>query len=119
MVFRVFAAEALARCMHLGRAECPSNVGLFDKWPFKERCDGVLAQATNAECPDKRGREQIVRRSFAALHHYLHGGHARGKGDPGARSTFVKIYVEPDGARCVLYRYNGNAYDATFEERLR
>ncbi len=49
----------------------------------------------------------------------IDGGHARGKGDPGARSTFVKIHVEPDGVRCVFYRYNGNAYDATFEERLR
>ncbi len=46
-------------------------------------------------------------------------GHARGKGDPGARSTFVKIHVERDGVRCVFYRYNGETYEATFEERLR
>jgi hypothetical protein len=46
-------------------------------------------------------------------------GHARGKGDPGARSTFVKIHVEPKGVRCVLYRRIGDGYEATFEERLR
>jgi hypothetical protein len=46
-------------------------------------------------------------------------GHARGKGDPGARSTFVKIYVEPECVRCVLYRQTGDTYEATFEERLR
>ncbi len=31
-------------------------------------------------------------------------GHARGLGDPGARSSFVKMYVEPDGVRCEVYR---------------
>ncbi len=46
-------------------------------------------------------------------------GHARGNGDPGTRSTFVKVYVEPDGVRCVIFRQAGNGYEATFEERLR
>lgn len=46
-------------------------------------------------------------------------GHARGKGDPGAPSTFVKIHVEPERVRCVLYRQAGDTYQASFEERLR
>jgi hypothetical protein len=46
-------------------------------------------------------------------------GHARGKGDPGARSTFVRFHVRPDGVRCVVYRLTGQRYQAAFEERLR
>ena len=48
-------------------------------------------------------------------------GHARGKGDPGAPSTFVKMYVEPDGVRCRVYRDSGDGgpYHLTYTEQLR
>jgi hypothetical protein len=51
----------------------------------------------------------------------LDPGHARGRGDPGARSTFIKVYVEPDGVRCEVYRAdaNGENYELTYTERLR
>jgi hypothetical protein len=46
-------------------------------------------------------------------------GHARGMGDPGAKSTFVKVYVERDGVHCAFHRYNGEGYELAYEERLR
>jgi hypothetical protein len=46
-------------------------------------------------------------------------GHARGRGDEGAKSTFVKVYVERDGVRCAFYRHNGDGYELAYEERLR
>jgi hypothetical protein len=46
-------------------------------------------------------------------------GHARGVGDPGAKSTFIKVYVEPDGVGCAFYRYNGDGYELAYQERLR
>lgn len=51
----------------------------------------------------------------------LDPGHARGRGDPGARSSFLKVYVERDGVRCDVYRAdaNGENYELTYTERLR
>lgn len=48
-------------------------------------------------------------------------GHARGLGDRGARSSFVKVYVEPDGVLCEVYRDDGQGgpYRLTYSERLR
>ncbi|MBU0637478.1 MAG: metallophosphoesterase [Planctomycetes bacterium] len=48
-------------------------------------------------------------------------GHSRGLGDPGAPSTFLKVYVQPDGVRCALYRDDarGGRYELVYEERLR
>jgi len=47
-------------------------------------------------------------------------GHARGQGDPGAASTFLKLYVEPQGARCEVYRSDGagGSYRLAYETRL-
>ena len=51
----------------------------------------------------------------------IDAGHARGKGDPGAPSTFVRVHVEPDGVRCRVYRSEGECreYRLAFEEELR
>jgi hypothetical protein len=46
-------------------------------------------------------------------------GHARGRGDEGAKSTFVKVYVERDGVRCAFYRHSGRRDELAYEERLR
>ncbi len=46
-------------------------------------------------------------------------GHARGRGDEGAKSTFVKVYVERNGVRCAIYRDRGEGYELAYEERLR
>ncbi len=46
-------------------------------------------------------------------------GHARGNGDPGAKSTFIKFFVEPDEIRCVFYRAGDAGYEPVYEERLR
>ncbi|UCG17058.1 MAG: metallophosphoesterase [Phycisphaerales bacterium] len=50
----------------------------------------------------------------------IDAGHARGKGDPGALSTFVKIYVTPPAARCEVYRAdeNGENYTRTYSTPL-
>jgi hypothetical protein len=47
-------------------------------------------------------------------------GHARGRGDAGAPSTFLKLYVEPEGVRCQIYRSAaaGDAYRLAYETRL-
>ena len=47
-------------------------------------------------------------------------GHARGNGDDGAPSTFVRVHVEPDGVRCRVYRNDarGGPYGLVFEERF-
>jgi hypothetical protein len=47
-------------------------------------------------------------------------GHARGLGDPGAASTFLKLYVEPAGVRCEVYRSDGagGPYRLAYETRL-
>jgi len=47
-------------------------------------------------------------------------GHARGAGDDGAPSTFVKFHVEPDGVRCEYYRANpkGEDYRLTHTQQL-
>ena len=51
----------------------------------------------------------------------IDAGHARGLGDKGAPSTFIRIFVEPAGAVCRVYRddANGGPYKLAFEERLR
>ena len=51
----------------------------------------------------------------------LDGGHARGKDDLGAPSTFVRVHVEPDGVRCLVYRTDDECrkYRLAYEERLR
>ena len=48
-------------------------------------------------------------------------GHARGMGDPGAPSTFVKVYVHPDAVYCKVYRDDGRGgqYKLRHSERLR
>ena len=48
-------------------------------------------------------------------------GHARGLGDPGARSSFFKLSVGADGVRCEVYRSDGQGgpYRLTFAEKLR
>ena len=46
-------------------------------------------------------------------------GHARGQGDPGTPSTFIKFYVAPDQVRCVFYRAGEAGYAPVYEERLR
>jgi hypothetical protein len=48
-------------------------------------------------------------------------GHARGLGDRGAMSSFVKVLVEGAVVRCEVYRSEGpgNAYRLVFAERLR
>lgn len=46
-------------------------------------------------------------------------GHARGAGDPKAPSTFVKVFVTPEGVRCAFYRDLGQGYQLTHEEHLR
>ncbi len=48
-------------------------------------------------------------------------GHARGKGDPGAKSSFLMIYVQPDGIRADVYRRDelDGAYKLTYSEKLR
>jgi len=51
----------------------------------------------------------------------IDAGHARGLGDKGTPSTFVKVFVEPDGVRCRVYRGDKDArtYRPVFEETLR
>ncbi|MCK4343068.1 MAG: metallophosphoesterase [Phycisphaerae bacterium] len=51
----------------------------------------------------------------------LDTGHARGLGDSGAPSTFLKVYVEPDAVKCRLYRDDaqGGPYKLVYEGRLR
>lgn len=48
-------------------------------------------------------------------------GHARGRGDAGALSTFFRIIVEPNGVLCHVYRNSPDceAYSLVHEERLR
>lgn len=48
-------------------------------------------------------------------------GHARGLGDPGAWSSFVKMNVKADGVRCAVYRSDGRGgpYRLTYTEELR
>lgn len=48
-------------------------------------------------------------------------GHARGLGDKGAPSTFVRVFVEDGGALCKVYRDDGagGAYRLAYEDRLR
>lgn len=47
-------------------------------------------------------------------------GHARGQGDPGAASTFLKLHVQPEGVRCKVYRSAGagGPYRLAYETRL-
>lgn len=49
----------------------------------------------------------------------IDAGHARGLGDPGAPSTYLRIFVDPGGVRCVVYRDLGAGYETVFEEILR
>lgn len=51
----------------------------------------------------------------------IDAGHARGMGDPGAPSTFMKVYVEGGRVRCDVYRADaeGLNYRLTFSESLR
>lgn len=48
-------------------------------------------------------------------------GHARGIGDPGAASTFIKMIVEATSVRCEVYRRNDTTgkYHRTYSENLR
>jgi len=48
-------------------------------------------------------------------------GHARGLGDPGAASSFLKLHVACDGVRCEVYRRNpaDGAYRRTYTEKLK
>ena len=48
-------------------------------------------------------------------------GHARGRGDAGALSTFVRVIVEPEGVLCHVYRNSPDSetYSLVYEERLR
>lgn len=48
-------------------------------------------------------------------------GHARGLGDKGARSTFVKVFVEHNAVWCRFYRADADGlnYQLAYEERLR
>lgn len=51
----------------------------------------------------------------------LDAGHARGLGDTGAPSTFMKIAVTDEDVRCQVYRCAtpGEPYQMVYEERLR
>ncbi len=51
----------------------------------------------------------------------IDAGHARGQGDPGARSTFMQIHVGAGSVRCDVYRDDaeGGRYTLTFSEYLR
>jgi len=50
----------------------------------------------------------------------IDAGHARGLGDKGAPSTFVKIRIDGERVDCEMYRSTaGGPYELTFAERLR
>ena len=48
----------------------------------------------------------------------INSAHARGLGDPGAASTFLRICIQPDGAKCDFYRASATGYQLVYEEHL-